>query len=348
MGSVSPSRVPEGLRLWGSAAVALVMALAMVVWARYRTFHPRPSPESDLDIPALFVPGTRGWEAVPESGLERGVPILCYHYFRPGLTPQRFARVLGAVLLNMPTVPDNDFWTTTVPEFDRQMRWLHDNGYATLSLEDLAEYMDGGEAPPRSVVITFDDGDRSVVTHAVPVLRRYGFHGTLFLLTGRVGEKGWNGIDFVHWDQLRDLEREGVLRVQSHTHRMHRKQRVGGEYVPCFLLAARDSTGRIVDDSALVQDLRASRAVIRRELGHEATFLAWPFGFGDAVVDSIARAAGFRRVLTLRPERNAPELETPFDPREEAGLGRYAITARTSLRIFRRMVEIRPAAGTVP
>jgi peptidoglycan/xylan/chitin deacetylase (PgdA/CDA1 family) len=341
-------RLPEGVRLWGSMAVVVCMALGMVAWARYLTYHPRPSAESDLDVPSLFVAGSRDWETVPESSRPSGIPILCYHYFRPGLTPSRFFRVLGAVLLNMPTVPANDFWTTTVPEFDRQMRWLHDHGFSTISLDRLADWMDGGDAPPRSVVITFDDGDETVVKYAVPVLRRYGFQGTLFLLTGRTGETGWNDVDFVDWDTLRALEREGVLRVQSHTHRMHTKQRVDGRSVPCFLVAARDSTGRPAPNSALVQDLRTSRAVIRRELGHDATFLAWPFGFGDAVVDSIARANGFRRVLTLRPERNGPEPDEPRAEEERESLGRYAVTARTSMRIFRRMVETRRAVGTVP
>lgn len=329
----------ERLRLWGSLTVTVVMVFAMVGFLRWRTLDIRPSTDSDLDMPSLFGSTPANWEGIPEEGRNAGVPILCYHYFRPGLTPSRFVRVLGAVFLNMPSVPKNDFWTNTVPEFDRQMRWLHENGYRTITVDELVDWMDGGPHPGKAVAITIDDGDRSVVEHAVPVLRRYGFRATLFLLTGRVGTSGWNDIEFVTWDELRALEAEGVLRVESHTHRMHRKHRVGGQAVPDFLLAARDSTGAVAPDSRLVRDLQASRWVISRELGREPSFLAWPFGFGDAVVDSLALAAGYRRVLTLRPERNLPDFDEVREDDPPGSLGRYAVTARTSLQLFRRMVE---------
>ncbi|HMB67719.1 MAG TPA: polysaccharide deacetylase family protein, partial [bacterium] len=200
-------------------------------------------------------------------------------------------------------------------------------------------WMDGeGAIPEKAVVLTIDDGDVSLVEHAVPVLRRYGFRATLFMLTGRVGERDWNDLDLVDWDTLRRLEREGVLRVESHTHRLHTKRNVDGEPVPEFLLAARDEEGRLARDSRLVQDLQASRAVIRRELGHDVSFLAWPFGFGEAGVDSVAHSLGFERILTLRPERHTPDFERAPGAPHDDGLGRYAVTARTSLRLFRRMV----------
>ncbi|MBZ0268627.1 polysaccharide deacetylase family protein [bacterium] len=329
----------ETVRLWASLSIAGVVAVAMIAFLRWRTFEVRPGTDSDLDMPSLFGSTPANWEGIPLEGLNDGIPVLCYHYFRPGVTPARFVRVLGAVLLNMPSVPANDFWTNTVPEFERQMRWLHDNGYRTITMDELVDWMDGGPHPGKAVVLTFDDGDRSVLDHAVPVLRRYGFQGTLFLLTGRVGTSGWNHIEFADWDELRALEHEGVLRVESHTHRMHRKHRVGGEAVPDFLLAARDSAGRVVENSRLARDLAATRSVIRRELGRESTFLAWPFGFGDAVVDSVALASGFRRVLTLRPERNLPDFEEIREEDPPGTIGRYAITARTSLQLLRLMVE---------
>lgn len=341
---MNPPRDPDRVRLWLSTGIVVVMALAIIGYARWLAYDPAPSADGDLDVPLLFGKEELRWEDLL-ADQDPGVPILCYHYFRPGLTPSRLLRVLGAVLLNMPTLPDKDFWTTTVPEFDRQMRWLYENGYRTVGLPELEAWMNGkGEIPAKAVVITIDDGDDSVVRHAVPVLRRYGFQATLFMLTGRAGERDWNELDLIDWDTLRRLEREGVLRVESHTHRLHTKHEVDGEPVPLFFAAARDSTGRLAADSRLVRDLRASRATIQRELGHDSAYLAWPFGFGDATVDSVAHSLGMRRVLTLRPERNAPDFDRSGAEPHDDGLGRYAVTARTSLRLFRLMMHQGSAA----
>ena len=320
------------------AAIGVVawIAVAGSGWVRHGV---GPNPAGDLDVPRLVAPHEFGYEQLSQTP-PTGVPVLCYHYFRAGLTPLRFLRVLGAVLLNMPTLPDKDYWTTSMPEFERQMRWLHEAGYRTLTLDELCDWLDGrAPRPERAVVITIDDGDVSLAALAAPVLRRYGFHATVFLLSGRVGQKGWNDIDFVDWPTLRALEKEGLITVESHTHDMHTKIQVGGEPVPRFLASARGAGGRVSTDSPLGRDLALSRESIRRELGHDVRYLAWPFGFGEAGVDSLAHAEGFRRLLTLRPARNLRDFRAAVEESAPDGLGRYAVTARTSFRIFRLMVE---------
>jgi peptidoglycan/xylan/chitin deacetylase (PgdA/CDA1 family) len=323
-------------------AIAVVGAAGWVILqtARWVAFHAPPDAASELDVPRLFHPKTE----LTYDDLARtppgGVPILSYHYFRPGLTVGRVFRVLGAVLLSMPTLPDRDYWSTPVPEFERQMRWLHDRGYRTISLDELADWLDGkAPRPEHAVVITIDDGDESFVNLAVPVLRRYGYQATLFFITGLAGARRWNDLDLVDWDTLRSLEAEGVIRVESHTHNMHTKVRRNGEAVPVFLLSYQDSTGHTSADSPLANDLRKSREAIQAQLGHDARFLAWPFGFGEASTDSLAYTLGFRRILTLSPRRNRRDFREVFEEQPTNSLGRYAITARTSFRLFRLMVE---------
>ncbi|MGQ0722890.1 MAG: polysaccharide deacetylase family protein [Candidatus Eiseniibacteriota bacterium] len=317
-----------------AAAVVAVFAAGVAAfgWARWSALDTAPDPQSDLALPSLFSPRELSTLQILAADTSTGVPVLCYHYFRPGFTAERLARVLGAVFFNLPTVPDKDFWTTTAPSFESQMAYLHANGYRTIDLDQLVAWQAGrGTIPEKSVVITIDDGDRSVVEHAVPVLRRYGYRATLFLITGLAGESSWNDLDLVDWETLRDLEREGVLRVESHTHGMHSKVRRGGDQVPRFLVECHGAGGAPTLDSPLGEDLRRSREAIARELGHESRFLAWPFGFGSSEVDSLANAAGFERVLTLRPARNPA--------RPGGSVGRYAVTARTSPVAFRTIVD---------
>jgi peptidoglycan/xylan/chitin deacetylase (PgdA/CDA1 family) len=319
-------------RLAAAVVVVFAAGVAAFGWARWSALETTPDPASDLALPSLFSPREVSTLTIVASDSSRGVPVLCYHYFRPGFTAGRLARVLGAVFLNLPTVPDKDFWTTTAPSFDRQMAYLHERGFRTIELEHLVAWQEGRQTiPERSVVITIDDGDRSVVEHAVPVLRKYGYRATLFLITGLAGERSWNDLDLVDWETLRALESEGVLRVESHTHGMHSKVRSGAGQVPRFLVECHGESGAPTLDSPLGHDLRRSREAIARELGRESRFLAWPFGFGSAAVDSLARAAGFERVLTLRPVRNPA--------RPSTAVHRYAITARTSPLAFRTIVD---------
>ena len=87
------------------------------------------------------------------------------------------------------------------------------------------------------------------------------------------------------------------------------------------------------DPAQLTNDLQTSRDAIFRELGREPRYIAWPFGYGRADIDSIAGSVGFDAVLTLEPYRNEPLAKSV------PSLGRYAVNARTSLRMFRLMLE---------
>ncbi|HMB71078.1 MAG TPA: hypothetical protein VKU85_17335, partial [bacterium] len=91
---MSRARDPDRLRLWVSAGIVLVMALAIVGYARWLAWDQRPAPGGDLDVPLLFGREELRWEHLVADA-DPGVPILCYHYFRPGLTPGRLLRVLG-------------------------------------------------------------------------------------------------------------------------------------------------------------------------------------------------------------------------------------------------------------
>ena len=77
--------------------------------------------------------------------------------------------------------------TTSVRAFTNQMTWLRDQGYTTLTLYQLEGYVRNKiNLPARAVAITFDDGLKSVNRYAYPVLKRYGFHATAFIISSRI------------------------------------------------------------------------------------------------------------------------------------------------------------------
>ncbi len=87
--------------------------------------------------------------------------------------------------------------------FDRQMRYLKDNGFHTVSPEELLAFLNYRQPlPQKSVWITMDDGYRSTYNVAYPILKRYGFTATMFIYTEFVGASRLA----VTWDHLRTMK----------------------------------------------------------------------------------------------------------------------------------------------
>ena len=272
------------------------------------------------------------------------VPVLCYHYIRGPGGPVQFARVFGYVVLSLPLLDDSELWKVSRRGFERQMQYLVARGYHTVSLDDLHEWQMGRkELPAKSVVLTFDDGEESQYQYAYPVLQKYGLHATVFVVTSRVGTL-WDGMRCIDWPRLREMQRSGVFDIESHTHDMHYKVGPPNHLEPVYLAASEDPTAHAVGtrwDTMLFDDLAQSRMTIEREIGRTPHYLAWPYGFGNPAVDQVAIEAGFTRTCALRarPNRPAGSGRLALSDSEHFEIPRYTVTARTSLRTFRQMLE---------
>ena len=259
-----------------------------------------------------------------------GIPIITYHYFREGNTPGRALRSIGAVLFNLPLIPPMDYWSVTAGTFERHLAYLAENGYRTVTMEEALDHMRGEKVlQGKCVVLTFDDGEESVYRYAYPLLEEYGMKGTIFVVTSKIGQE-WNELTLSSIDQLREMQRSGVMSIESHTHDMHYKLERGKSPHPTFdLLALSDSPE---ERETVLDDLEKSRSLIEHLFGEEPRVLAWPFGFGSAPSDSIAALAGFEGICSLWPGTNYVG-DSPYF------IKRYTITARTSMRTFRLMAS---------
>lgn len=141
--------------------------------------------------------------------------------------------------------------------FDKQLRYLQENGYETLSTREYLTLLRGErKCSGKSVVLTIDDGRQSVWTYGYPLLKRYGMRAILFIPAGHVPEhvpggdtsKPYGSIQkqdasqpLLSWDQLRTMHCNGVFEIQSHTlyhHPVYTTSRVRAVYtrkIPCQL-----------------------------------------------------------------------------------------------------------------
>jgi peptidoglycan/xylan/chitin deacetylase (PgdA/CDA1 family) len=129
-------------------------------------------------------------------------------------------------------LPVFHFHQVTREWLEPRLRYLAENGYRTVTSDEIARLVVSGVDPgPRAVALTFDDAWASVWTVAVPLLREYKLTAILFAIPARVVEAETvrpsggaigttaheSGPLFVTWPELRALHTSGIVDVQSHT-----------------------------------------------------------------------------------------------------------------------------------
>jgi peptidoglycan/xylan/chitin deacetylase (PgdA/CDA1 family) len=125
----------------------------------------------------------------------------------------------------------------TVPHkiFEDHLQVLKTKGFNTIDLRELYDYVGTGKPiPANSIVLTFDDGYFDNWVYAYPLLKKYGFKGTIFVNPEFVDpteeyrpnlEDAWAGKvrseelishGFLSWREMREMENDGVMDIQSH------------------------------------------------------------------------------------------------------------------------------------
>jgi peptidoglycan/xylan/chitin deacetylase (PgdA/CDA1 family) len=158
------------------------------------------------------------------------------------------------------------------PQIFRQgVAQLHESGYRTLGLIDAANCLRKHEPfPARSVVITFDDGYRSVYEEAFPVLRRYGMSATVFLTVGKTNAVNSGG-------NLPSLEGRPMLSWRS-IQEMHKCGMVFGAHTMTHPDLTHLPMGEVKEE------ILVSKNIIENALGISVSTFAYPYGrYNDSV-----------------------------------------------------------------
>ena len=205
---------------------------------------------------------------------EARVPILMYHH------------------ISAPPPDADDIrrdLSVTPQDFEAQLRYLKKAGYHSITLRDLIYYLAiGRPLPPKPIILTFDDGYRDNYTHAYPLLKKYGFVGTFFLITAPIDQ---GDEEYVSWDQVREMSAAGMeFEPHSYTHPDLRDQPV--DYI--------------------VWQVLASKEAIEERTGKTARFFSYPSGMYDQQVVDVLRSAHFWGAVTIN-QGDRQSSEHPFE-----------------------------------
>ncbi|HEX5330002.1 polysaccharide deacetylase family protein [Sulfuricurvum sp.] len=225
------------------------------------------------------------------------VPVLCYHRF-------------GVEVADSMTIKNS--------AFAEQMEWLKTNGYTVISLDTAMQYEQGKikSIPTKSVVITVDDGHKSVYSDMAPIVKKYKIPVTLFIYPSAIS----NAKYAMTWEQLRELETTKLFHVESHTYwhpnfKKEKKSLSAEEYA------------KSVD-----KQLNGSKKKLEEKMGHEIKYLAWVFGIYDDALLVDVKKAGYTAAFTI-DRKHASSSDNPM------ALGRYMVVSKHTIKDFEHMVD---------
>ncbi|WP_110953439.1 polysaccharide deacetylase family protein [Anaerosinus massiliensis] len=189
----------------------------------------------------------------------QGIPVLNYHQIN-----------------NL----DHNPLTLSDSEFEAQIKYLAEEGYTTITPEQLSDYLaTGKELPPNPILITFDDGYKDNFQVAYPILQKYDFTATIFLISDFVGTYD----RYLTWNQVKEMSANGFS-FQSHTL----------SHIPLTQCS----------DTELQNQLAKSKEALEWHLSKKIEYIAYPCGSYDQRVIDAVKQAGYRGAFTINLGRD--------------------------------------------
>ncbi len=195
------------------------------------------------------------------------------------------------VILMYHTVGDPDISrkSLSIPtdKFVKQMDFFYRNHYHVITLDEMMRLMKSkARIPLKTIAITFDDGYESNYTNALPVLKKYHFPATVFMITNYIGAtKMIDGkpIKFMTLAELRAMRDSGLITIGSHT-KNH-----------TVLVTIKDDPARLKDE------IEGSKKVLEDLLGGPVNYFCYPLGTKDKSIVARVRDAGYLAAFTTNP-----------------------------------------------
>jgi peptidoglycan/xylan/chitin deacetylase (PgdA/CDA1 family) len=191
------------------------------------------------------------------------VPILMYHHIAD---PPRGADPIRRDL------------SVSAQAFEAQLRYLVRAGYQPITLRDLTYHLTlGAPLPEKPIILTFDDGYQDNYTNAYPLLKKYGFVGTFFIVTEPVDKQR---AGYMSWAQIEIMSTGGMeIGAHSYTHHL-------------------DLRGKSVD--YIIWQAVGSKEAIEARIQQPVKFFSYPSGRYDEQVVNVLHSANFWGAVTIK------------------------------------------------
>lgn len=224
----------------------------------------------------IAIPKTTFNKSAVFSNGYQTVPVLCYHQFTTSTTSK-----------NKMVVTEN--------EFREQMKYLHDNEFNVISLTELSAFINGEkELPQKSVVITIDDGYKSYLNVALPILKEYDFHSIMYVYPEFVGAP-----PALKWRDVKALSKDPLVDIQSHS-KTH---------------ASLSPSPKGEQDSDYLERLKVevegAEQILSKRTGQAINHFAYPYGNSSLELIELLKNNEYYTAVTVHKGSN-PAFSAPF------------------------------------
>ena len=158
--------------------------------------------------------------------------------------------------------------------FREQMKFLKDNGYNPLTMDQLYDYVVNGAAvPEKPVVLTFDDGYADTYSIVYPLMKEYGFAATVFINPGDVGTR-------LTWDQIREMHKNGIT-ISNH----------GFQHIEMGQLS----------EAKQIENITKAQEALAKEVGiKDNPWFCYPYGDKNEFTDAATKKAGIKMSMAMK------------------------------------------------
>jgi peptidoglycan/xylan/chitin deacetylase (PgdA/CDA1 family) len=203
-----------------------------------------------------------------------------------GLNPEGYQTVPVLVYHNF-SKQKSDETAVGQDNFEAQMKYLKQNGFHVVSIDQLLDFIDYKEQlPEKSIVITFDDAWRSIFDIALPILIKYNFPATFFIYTDFIG-----GGKAMTWKQIETLSKIGFdIQCQTRTHRNLAVPKKNESFKEYF--------------KSLEMEIDYPKKLFKKKLNIDCKYLAYPYGETNNLVIALLKKYGYRAAFTIDRKSN--------------------------------------------
>ena len=269
--------------------------ISMVIFASAMTYHAMTSGYIVTSAPIIT-----------DTRQEVELPVLMYH----GIT-EDISKVTDYTILST--------------DLEKDLIWLRDNGYTSISAKQLIDYVEKGTPlPSKPILITFDDGYANNYTLAFPLLKKYNSKAVISVIgmESDISSKSINkdtGSTYLSWGEISTMAESDLIEFGNHTYALH------------FNNGGRKGADKLAGETqeayakVLSEDLSLNQEKINNATGQLPLVFVWPYGAYpmDGSANDILKELGFKISLTSYQVKNVIK---QGDPNSLLGLKRFLRT----------------------